>query len=34
MRKLGKAKETYLILRMTPNNIFIAVHNLKGHVLS
>lgn len=32
--KLNKNKEVFLVLRMSPNNIFIAVHNIKGHLLS
>lgn len=31
---LNKVKEVYLVLRVSPNNIFIAVHNIKGNLLT
>ena len=27
-------KETYVVLRVTPNNLFIAVHNKRGDILN
>lgn len=34
IRPLQKINEVFLVLRMSPNNIFIAVHNKKGHLLN